>query len=107
MPRWFRDRVRIRDFFFCLWGAHPDVRGSCALAIQRNTIVDLATVIGETNPSYKVFYHAGTCHAERECDNGGFDPACTYDGMSTDGVMFRDWVRGWLQFGNQAWDTVK
>jgi hypothetical protein len=98
------------DFFFCLWGAHPDVDGSCARAVQHNNVAALANAIGENNPSYKVFYHDGTCHAERECDsnfNGGNDLSCTYDGMSTDGVMFRDWVRGWLQLGGYAWDTVK
>jgi len=99
------------DFFYCLLGARPDVNGSCALAVQRNLVEVLASDIGEDNPTDKVFYHSSVCHAERIVDNldasssGGAD--CTYDGMSTDGVMFRDWFRGWMQFGGYGWDTVK
>jgi hypothetical protein len=45
--------------------------------------------------TYKVYYHTGDCHAEREQD-GNAEPACDYDNMIESGAGFSSWVRGWV-----------
>jgi hypothetical protein len=59
------------DFFYCLMGAPQNAQGSCASSLTASMLDTLADSIGPNNPTYKVFYHTGLCHAEREADTNG------------------------------------
>jgi hypothetical protein len=62
-----------------------------------------------TATNFKVYYHTGQCHAERNQD-GNNEGNCDYDNangqqMVQAGVPFSSWVNGWL--GNGAWNNVR
>jgi hypothetical protein len=60
--------------------------------------------------NFKVFYHSGTCHIEREVDGNslvtdGSQPSCDYDLMHHDGVHLNDWVNAWIT-DSPTWGNV-
>ena len=59
----------VENFFFCLWNAKPDSQGSCASAVASDMNDVFFEDVGPGNPTYRVFYHDGECHAEREADD--------------------------------------
>lgn len=81
------------DFFSCKLGAPPDANGSCASAVTATLITEFDDVISAAQ-NYKVYYHSGYCHIERESDFG--NPSCDFDSMIQDGVFFHDWVYAWI-----------
>jgi len=97
--------------------------GACGLSCDVepcNSINDLIPELAD-NPNNKFYYHPGICHVEVETDISGDDPECAvvggtnictdcnYDSMTRDGVMFRDWVRGWIGVPgfSRYWRDVK
>jgi hypothetical protein len=112
------------DAFACALGATPDANGSCAAAVTA-LLNEGYGLVGD-DPSYRVFFHAGICHSERDSDGNfaaGGDPACDYDNMiqapkanqkyvddckaDTNQKCFRDWVRGWAGVSGYSWENVK
>jgi hypothetical protein len=88
------------DQFACFFGATADSEGSCAAAVTR-TLQDEFNDVIRRAPNFKVFYHTGTCHFEREVDGNslattGSPPSCNYDLMQQDGVYFNRWVNAWI-----------
>jgi hypothetical protein len=65
-------------------------------------VIDTA---GHRAPNYKVFFHTGACHAERE--SNGNPAGCNYDDMTQAGVRFNSWVRGWLGMSGFTWNDVR
>jgi hypothetical protein len=86
-----------------------------------------AALIGD-DPNFKVYFHSGACHSEREADGNspafsGSVPSCDYDNMiqapkpnqgyndncqaGPGQVCFRDWVRGWAGNPGYSWGNVK
>jgi hypothetical protein len=61
-------------------------------------------ISGQAN--YKIYFHTGDCHAEREQDGNG-ESACDYDNMTQSGVKFQSWVLGWLGFSGHAYINVQ
>lgn len=97
------------SFFACLWGATVDPNGSCTSAVASALNEEFTDVIS-TSPNYKVYYHTGICHTEREADGntvaGGSDPSCDFDGMQQNGIYFRDWVHAWIN-DSPSWSNVR
>jgi len=95
--------------FACLFGATPGPNGSCAGAVASTLTAEFNDVIsGAAN--YKVFYHTGTCHYERELDGNGTSdfskPYCDFDKMHQSGVNFNDWVNAWVN-NSPVWINVR
>lgn len=100
----------VADGFACFLGATPDPTGSCASTVTSILNDEFNDVIRGA-PNFKVFYHTGTCHIERESDNNslavdGLPPSCDYDLMQQDGVPFNDWVNAWIT-DSPAWGNVR
>lgn len=100
---------RVVSQIACLLGATPNPNGSCSNAVASTLTDEFNHVIsGATN--YKVFYHTGTCHYERELDDNrtsnGSKPYCDYDKMRQSGVNFNDWVNAWIN-NSPAWVNVQ
>jgi hypothetical protein len=113
------------DGFACALKATPDASGSCAATVAANLMEGLG-VIGD-DPSYRVYFHTGICHGERDSDgnnaSNGSDPYCDYDNMiqapkpnqsydedckaTGNQTCFRDWVRGWAGISGYSWSNVK
>jgi hypothetical protein len=97
------------DYFACFFGATPDSSGSCASTVAGTLTSEFNDVIRDA-PNFKVFYHTGTCHIEREVDGNslattGSPPSCDYDLMQQDGVNFNNWVNAWIT-DSPAWVNV-
>ena len=96
-------------YYACLFGATPDPNGRCANAVA-STLVDEFNDVISSAANYKVFYHTGTCHYERELDGNGTSnashPYCDYDKMQQSGVNFNDWVNAWIN-KSPAWVNVQ
>ena len=72
-----------------------------------NTLNSLFTDVIDGNANYKVYYHTGTCHDERE-QNGNSAAGCNFNTMHQKGVPFHDWVSAWLGRPSPvAWDNVR
>ena len=86
--------------YACVFGATPDSQGSCASATASTLIDEFNDVIrGAAN--FKVFYHTGICHTERESNGNsppvdGLPPSCDFDKMHQGGAHFNDWVNAWI-----------
>jgi len=97
------------QFFACLFGAAVDPDGTCTSAVTSTLKDEFADVISNA-PNYKVYYHSGICHTEREADGntvaGGSDPSCDYDNMQQGGVYFHDWVNAWINNGPE-WVNIR
>jgi hypothetical protein len=97
------------SLFACLAGATPDPNGGCATAVA-STLIDEFNDVISSAANYKVFYHTGTCHYERELDGNGTSnashPYCDYDKMQQSGVNFNDWVNAWIN-KSPAWVNVQ
>lgn len=95
--------------FACLFEAAVDPDGTCTSAVTSTLKDEFADVIS-TAPNYKVYYHSGICHTEREADGntvaGGSDPSSDYDKMQQDGVYFHDWVNAWINNGPE-WVNIR
>jgi hypothetical protein len=92
-------------------GAAQDADGTCDSAFRAG-LLDAAAQIGD-DPNYRVYYHDGSCHTERESDGNA---SCDFDvtptsGMVQDGVAFSDWVNAWIagdpKIPNPAFFNVK
>lgn len=92
----------------------PDPDGSCKTTVA-NTLKDEFQDVISTVSNYKVYYHTGICHREREIDGNtvanGSDPSCDWDvtptsGMVQDGIAFHDWVDAWIH-NSPAWINVQ
>jgi len=97
------------DAFACFFGATPDPSGSCASTVA-STLTDEFNDVIRNAPNFKVFYHTGTCHIEREVDGNspgtdGSPPTCDYDLMQQDGVHLNDWVNAWMT-DSPAWVNI-
>jgi hypothetical protein len=97
------------DFFACLAGATPDAKGSCASTVA-GTLTDEYNDVIRNAANFKVFYHTGTCHIEREVDGNslasdGLPSSCNYDEMRQQRVQFSDWVNAWIA-DSPAWVNV-
>jgi hypothetical protein len=102
------------DFTACLFGAIPNAAGSCASAVT-STLVDEYNDVIRSAPNFKVFYHTGICHIERESDNNspatdGLPASCDYDLMQQPpddphGTHFNQWVNAWIT-DSPAWVNV-
>ena len=77
----------------------------------RKLLVDVADRAIAGAPEYRVYYHDGACHSERDADGNnaevGSVPSCDYDQMVQDGVKFSDWVRGWMRVPGYSWNDVR
>ena len=95
--------------FACLWGAAVDPDGTCTSAVTSALNLEFTDIISSAS-NYKVYYHSGICHVEREADGntvaGGSDPACDFDKMQQDGVYFHDWVNAWIN-GSPTWINIR
>jgi hypothetical protein len=108
------------DGGYCYAGVPADSSGSCAYAVAAIMNSELS-MIGD-DPSYRVYFHNGICHGEREYDYGELTSDCDYDNMvqppkakqlydedcKADGTQtcFRDWVHQWIE-GSSDWVNVK
>ena len=76
--------------FACLFGATPDPDGSCKTTVANTLKAEFQDVIS-TASNYKVYYHTGICHTEREFDGNtvanGSDPSCDWDVTPTSGMV--------------------
>jgi len=89
--------------FACLLGATPDLNGNCSAAV----VAGLTSLynVARHSTNYRVFLHTGTCHSDRE-DDGNVPankaplaqdpPTCDFDNLRQSGVLFRDWVKAWI-----------
>jgi len=100
--------------FGCLFGAKADPDGSCTTSVTSTLEAEFRDVIGMA-PNYKVYYHTGICHSEREADGNtsasGSDPSCDWDvtptsGMVQNGVAFHDWVNAWIK-NSPNWINIR
>jgi len=97
-----------------LFGAMPNAAGSCASAVT-STLVDEYNDVIRGASNFKVFYHTGICHIERESDNNspatdGLPASCDYDLMrqppdDPHGIHFNQWVNAWIS-DSPAWVNV-
>jgi hypothetical protein len=72
-----------------------------------NTLNNVFTTVIDGAPNYKVYYHTGTCHDEREVD-GNADAGCDFDIMHQNGIRFHDWVSAWLGRPSPVgWNNVR
>jgi hypothetical protein len=102
------------DTYACLFGATPNAAGSCASAVG-STLRDEFNDVIRNAPNFKVFYHTGTCHSERELDGNslatsGLPPTCDFDMMrqppgSPNGTHFNQWVNAWIT-ASPTWVNV-
>jgi hypothetical protein len=98
------------DGFACFFGATPDASESCASTVANTLNYEFNDVIRNA-ANFKVFYHTGTCHFERESDANslafdGLPSSCNYDKMQQNGAHFNDWVNAWIT-DSPAWVNVR
>ena len=80
-----------------------------------STLIDEFNDVIRDAPNFKVFYHTGTCHSERESDSNslvadGLPPSCNFDAMhqpadNPNGTYFNRWVNAWITH-SPAWVNV-
>ena len=96
--------------FASLLGAKSAPAGTYTGAV-RKLLVDVADRAIAGAPEYRVYYHDGACHSERDADGNnaevGSVPSCDYDQLVQDGVKFSDWVRGWMRVPGYSWNDVR
>jgi hypothetical protein len=97
------------DAFACFFGATADSSGSCASTVASTLTYEFNDVIRNA-ANFKVFYHTGTCHVERETDGNslaadGSPATCNYDKMQQHGAHFNDWVNAWIT-DSPTWANV-
>jgi len=77
----------------------------CNGAVTNTLNYLLDRVISTADPNYRVYCHTGACHAEPTADGNG-DPSCDHDRVVQHGVLFRDWVRDWID-DRPDWSNVR
>jgi hypothetical protein len=93
------------QLFACLLGAAPDPDGTCTSAVA-SILKDVANrVITATEPNYRVYFHSGFCHSEREQDSSP-PTTCDFDQMQQNGVAFSGWVAQWIN-DSPSWSNVR
>jgi hypothetical protein len=92
--------------FACLLGAAPDPDGTTCTGAVADILNDVADrVITANEPNFRVYYHTGFCHSEREQDSNP-PTTCDFDQMQQNGVAFSGWVAQWIN-DSPSWSNVR
>ena len=95
--------------FACIFGATPDPDGRCTSATA-STLTDEYNDVIHRAANFKVFYHTGVCHTEREGDGNSLarnrvPASCDFDKLQEREALFNDWVNAWAA-DSPAWVNV-